>query len=99
MNTPSVIIGPVITEKSTDQQAHGRYSFLIRPEANKIQVKQAIQDLYGITVSRVSIQTLPAKHRALGRGRTFRRRPNTKRAIVQTKDRKPLDINKLTTQK
>lgn len=50
----SVLIKPVITEKTTaDSERFNRYSFYVDPKANKIQIKEAIESTYGISVKKV----------------------------------------------
>lgn len=99
MEITNVIIAPVVTEKSTDNQAKGYYSFYVNPKATKIDVKNAVAQLYGVEVSEVKTQTLPAKVRKLAKNRHMTKRPNTKKALVILKDKKPLDFNKLKLEK
>lgn len=99
MELSNVIIAPVVTEKSTDNQAHGHYSFFVNPSATKVEIKQAIEKLYSVKVASVRTSTLPKKVRQLARNRKMTKRPNTKKALVQLKDKKPLDFNKLNLEK
>ncbi|MBT8298179.1 MAG: 50S ribosomal protein L23 [Maribacter sp.] len=50
----SVLIKPIITEKMTaDSELHNRYGFVVDPRANKIQIKDAVEATYGVTVNKV----------------------------------------------
>jgi len=95
MEITNVIIAPVVTEKSTDNQGKGYYSFYVNPKATKIDVKNAIAALYGVEVVSVKTQSLPPKIRQLAKNRVMTKRPNVKKALVMLKGKKPLDFNKL----
>jgi len=50
----SVLIKPIITEKMTaDSELHNRYGFIVDPRANKIQIKDAVEAAYGVSVKKV----------------------------------------------
>lgn len=50
----SVLIKPIITEKMTaDSELYNRYGFLVDPKANKIQIKDAVEAAYGVSVTKV----------------------------------------------
>ncbi len=50
----SVLIKPIITEKMTaDSELHNRYGFIVNPKANKLQIKDAVEDTYGVSVKKV----------------------------------------------
>lgn len=50
----SVLIKPIITEKMTsDSELYNRYGFIVDPAANKLQIKDAVEAAYGVTVTRV----------------------------------------------
>ena len=50
----SVLIKPIITEKMTaDSELHNRYGFVVNPKANKLQIKDAIEATYGVSVKKV----------------------------------------------
>jgi large subunit ribosomal protein L23 len=50
----SVLIKPIITEKMTaDSELHNRYGFIVDPKANKLQIKDAIEGAYGVSVKKV----------------------------------------------
>jgi len=50
----NVLIKPIITEKMTaDSELHNRYGFVVDPKANKIQIKDAVEAAYGVSVKKV----------------------------------------------
>lgn len=83
MHVYEVIKRPVITEKSQYlAEAHNQYVFEVDRRANKAQVKQAVEKIYGVRVTAVRIMNMPAKAaRRWGRRRVVRR-PMWKKAVV-----------------
>tara|TARA_R110002050_G_scaffold18755_5_gene54437 strand:- start:6 stop:296 length:291 start_codon:yes stop_codon:yes gene_type:complete len=50
----SVLIKPIITEKMTsDSELYNRYGFIVNPKANKLQIKEAVETTYGVSVNKV----------------------------------------------
>lgn len=84
---------PVVTEKSTQMQEKGIYAFWVSSKATKIDVKQAVKELYGADVSAVKMIKVPAKFRAIRKG-NFNKRSETVKAYVTLKNRSKLDLNK-----
>jgi large subunit ribosomal protein L23 len=76
-----VILRPVITEKSNVQTEAGQYVFEVASDANKIQIRDAVQLLFDVTVTNVNTMVMPAKRGVRGR-RTYTRSPQWKKAIV-----------------
>lgn len=76
-----IIRRPLITEKGTDITTHQNgYTFLVAPHANKVQIRKAVETLFGVKV--LSVNTMTRKGKVKGRGpRTFQR-PDWKRAVV-----------------
>lgn len=89
------IIKAITTEKSSLAQAAGRYTFLVRKSATKIDVKHAIKVIYGVDVKEVKMMLVPKKTRMLGRGRVWNKRPVYKKAVVSLKEGKTIDPSKL----
>lgn len=81
MHVYEVLKRPVLTEKSNYQaDALHRYTFEVDPRANKHQVRQAVEEIFKVTVANVNMMKVRGKNRRLGRhtGRT----PDWKKAIV-----------------
>ncbi|MBN1292214.1 MAG: 50S ribosomal protein L23 [Candidatus Latescibacteria bacterium] len=80
-----IIRRPVITEKATWQkEKSNKYVFEVSKDCNKIEIKSAIERLFGVTVKNIQTSTTHGKIRS--RGRFSGKRPDWKRAIVQLKD-------------
>ncbi len=56
-----VIIDPRITEKTTAKQREGKYTFRVHPDANKKSVKEAVEKIFNVHVTRVNTSITPAK--------------------------------------
>ncbi len=86
-----IILKPIVSEKSYSLLESGRYTFEVHPDANKTQIKIAIEQIFAVKV--VSVNTL---NRTGKRKRTragFGSRKSTKRAIVSlSPDSKPIEI-------
>ena len=67
MHLYEVLRRPLITEKNTMLQAQGKYAFEVAEEANKSQVKQAVEKAFKVKVSAVNVITVPGKTRRVGR--------------------------------
>ena len=66
-----IILRPVISEKSMDESGRGKYTFAVHDEANKIQIKAAVEELFKVNVTGVNVLTTKAKEKRRGtkRGR------------------------------
>ncbi len=87
-----VILKPVITEKSMAGMGEKKYTFLVHPEANKSQVKEAVEKMFdGAKVKKVNTMNIPGKNRR--RGAVVGKTAKTKKAIVWlTEDSKDIEI-------
>ena len=87
-----VIKKPVITEKSMNAMAEKKYTFLVHPEANKSQIKEAVEKMFeGTKVKSVNTMKLDGKKKR--RGMTVGTTAKTKKAIVAlTEDSKDIEI-------
>lgn len=86
-----IIRRPVITEATTDLMEDGKYVFEVDVRANKVEVKKAIEKIFGVKVDKVNTIRLLGKEKRYGR--YTGRRPERKKAIVKlSKDSKPIEI-------
>ena len=87
-----VILKPVITEKSMEDMSAKKYTFLVHPDANKTQIKEAVEKMFdGTKVAKVNTMNLDGKTRR--RGMTFGKTAAKKKAIVQlTEDSADIEI-------
>jgi large subunit ribosomal protein L23 len=77
-----VIIRPVVSEKSYALLDQGVYTFVVSPDANKTEIRYAIESIFGVNVVKVNTLNRPGKRKRNRRKQTFGKRPDTKRAIV-----------------
>ncbi|MDN5346950.1 MAG: large subunit ribosomal protein [Clostridia bacterium] len=75
-----IIIQPLVTEKTTGLLGQNKYTFIVRNDANKIEIKQAIEKLFKVKV--VKVNTLFDRGKLRRRGRTEGLQPDRKKAIV-----------------
>ncbi len=80
-----IIIRPVITERSTAALEDKKYVFEVAPDANKIQVKQAIEEIFGVKVADVNTINMRGKRKRMGAGRPGMTK-SWKKAYVRLKD-------------
>ena len=87
-----VILKPVITEKSMNQMAEKKYTFLVHPQATKSQVKEAVEKMFeGTKVA--SVNTMNCDGKKKRRGMVYGKTAQTKKAIVKlTEDSKDIEI-------
>ncbi len=87
-----VILKPVITEKSMDLMAEKKYTFLVNPDANKIQIREAVEKMFeGTKVKKVNTMNQRGKNKR--RGDTVGRTNAVKKAIVTlTEDSKDIEF-------
>lgn len=85
-----VIVRPVVTEKSTDLGQHDKYVFEVASEANKNEVKQAVERFFGVKV--LDVRTLNVKGKPKRLGRHMGRRKDWKKAIVTVQSGDKIDL-------
>ena len=83
MNINQVLLKPTITEKSTLLQESGKYTFQVAPRANKVQVKEAVEKSFDVTVMDVNITKLHGKRKRYGP--RIAKKPDIKKAVVTLK--------------
>jgi len=81
VNPRSVIIRPIVSEKSYALLAANKYTFRIHPDAHKTQVRQAVEEIFGVRVR--DVRTMSVKSKPKRRGYSFGRTREWKKAIVQ----------------
>ena len=78
-----VLIAPVVSEKSYSLLDANKYTFIVHPDANKTEIKIAVEEIFGVKVDSVHTMNRPGKARRTRFGTGKRR--DTKRAIVTLK--------------
>ena len=85
-----VLIAPVVSEKSYGLLDANKYTFLVRPDANKTEIKIAVEKIFGVKVTSVNTLNRPGKTRRTSNG--IGKRKDTKRAIVSLREGDRIDI-------
>ena len=85
-----VLLAPVVSEKSYSLIEDRKYSFRVHPEAHKTQIRQAVEELFGVNVERVNIVKVQAKPKRRGLSKGIR--PGWKKAIVQLREGESIEI-------
>ncbi|MEB3062955.1 50S ribosomal protein L23 [[Mycobacterium] zoologicum] len=86
-----IILAPVISEKSYGLIEDNVYTFIVRPDSNKTQIKIAIEKIFSVKVSSVNTANRPGKRKRARAG--YGKRKDTKRAIVTlAPGSKPIDL-------
>lgn len=83
-NPHDVIIKPVVSEKAYNLIDHGQYTFVVAPDANKVEIKLAIEEIFKVKVASVNTQNREGKRVRTRSG--WGKRNDTKRAIVTLKE-------------
>jgi len=85
------IVRPLITEQtSAAYQARGEYTFEVHPDASKPQIRSAIEELFGVKVTRVWTSNQRGKEKRMGKN--VGRRPNWKKAIVTLREGDTIEV-------
>ena len=87
----SIIVRPVVTEASAMLQEEQRtYTFLVAKDANKLEIKAAVQSLFNVKVEAVRTANYQGKWRRTGR--SVGRRPSFKKAVVRIAEGDSIDV-------
>jgi len=89
-NPRDVLLAPVISEKSYGLLDENKYTFLVDPDANKTEIKIAVEKVFGVTVTGVNTVNRQGKRRRTRAG--WGKRKDTKRAIVSVASGDRIDI-------
>ncbi len=85
-----ILVRPIITERSMADSEEGKYTFVVDRRANKYQIRNAVETIFGVKVTRVNTMRMLGKRRRMGM--RVGRRPNWKKAIVQLAPGEALDF-------
>ena len=93
MMSYEIIKKPVITEKSMDQMADRKYTFEVAKDANKIEIKKAVEEIFGPKVYVEKVTTMRVLGKVKRMGANSGKRPDWKKAIVKlTADSKTIEF-------
>ncbi len=76
-----IIIKPIITEKSMEDMAEGKYTFMVDKRANKSEIKKAVENIFDVKVDKVNTMNMLGKVKR--QGMNSGRRPSWKKAIIK----------------
>ena len=85
-----VVIAPVVSEKSYSLLDDNKYTFIVHPDANKTQIKIAVEEIFGVKVT--SVNTINRKGKARRTRNGLGKRKDTKRAVVSVAAGQSIDI-------
>ena len=92
MTAYDIVIRPIITERSMAGAADKKYVFEVAPQAGKIEIKRAIEEIFGVKVAKVNTMIVPGKAKRMGAARPGRTK-EWKKAIVQlTENSKTIEM-------
>ena len=95
MKLTDVLIKPVLSEKANKQsEKSNRYTFVVDKKANKLEIKKAVEQFYGVQVEEVNTSIMPSKLKAkyTKAGFIVGRKPSKKKAVVTVAEGETIDI-------
>lgn len=81
MDARDILVRPLITERTTQLMAEGKYVFVVAKSANKIEIAKAVSEIFKVKVAKVNTVNVIGKTKRMGR--TQGKRPDYKKAIVK----------------
>ena len=91
MQQHEVLVKPIVTERATDlTEKYNQFAFKVNPTANKPQIRDAIESMYGVKVTNIRTMVVPGKLRR--RGMSIGKQSNWKKAIVTLKEGDVIDF-------
>ena len=81
MEARDILVRPLITERTTQLMAEGKYVFVVAKAANKIEIAKAVAEVFKVRVAKVNTVNVTGKKKRMGR--TEGKRPDYKKAIVK----------------
>ncbi|MBK7885377.1 MAG: 50S ribosomal protein L23 [Chitinophagaceae bacterium] len=95
MKLSDVLVKPILSEKANKQtEKQNRYAFVVDKKANKLEIKKAVEEFYGVQVSNVNTLVMPSKAKAkyTKAGFIVGRKPSKKKAIITVAEGETIDI-------
>lgn len=95
MKLSDVLIKPVITEKvNKATEKFNRFYFIVDKKANKLEIKKAVEDFYGVSVAEVNTMVMPGKNktRFTKAGFISGRKPSYKKAVITLAEGESIDL-------
>ena len=95
MKLSDVLVKPILSEKANRQsEKENRYSFVVDRKANKLEIKKAVEEFYGVQVAHVNTSVVPGKAKAkyTKAGFITGRKPAKKKAVVTVAEGETIDL-------
>ena len=92
MNAYDIIIRPIITERAMAAVADKKYVFEVAKDAGKIEIKKAVEEIFGVKVASVNTVNVPGKAKRMGAARPGRTKSWKKAYVQLTADSKPIEF-------
>ena len=95
MKLSDVLVKPILSEKANKQaEKENRYAFIVDRKANKLDIKKAVEEFYGVQVADVNTSVVPGKTKAkfTKAGYIVGRKPAKKKAIVTVAEGETIDL-------
>ena len=91
-NVYDIIIRPIITERSMVDVANKKYVFEVAKDAGKVEIKKAVEEIFGVKVASVNTLTVPGKEKRMGAGRPGMTKTWKKAYVQLTADSKAIEF-------
>ena len=91
-NVYDIIIRPIITERSMEATGDKKYVFEVAPTAGKVEIKKAVEEIFGVKVAKVNTINFKGKAKRLGAGRPGTRKSWKKAYVQLTEDSKTIEF-------
>ena len=92
MTAYDIVIRPVITERSMNSVADKKYVFEVAPSAGKVEIKKAVEEIFGVKVAKVNTMNVPGKAKRMGAARPGRTKDWKKAIVLLTEDSKTIEF-------
>ena len=92
MNSYDIIIRPIITERAMSAVADKKYVFEVAKDAGKIEIKKAVEEIFGVKVASVNTLNVPGKHKRMGMARPGMTRSWKKAYVTLAADSKTIEF-------
>lgn len=90
LHPQEILIAPVVSEKSYSHLPERKYTFRVHGDAHKTQIRQAVEQLFDVKVTRVNVSTVQAKPKRRGMSKGIK--PGWKKAVVQLREGDTIEI-------
>jgi len=90
MSSHEILVRPIISEKNTMLNERGQYVFEVSKRANKIMIRRAVEELFGVNVTSVNVMNVAGKRRRTGRTMGVTR--SWKKAIVSLREGQRIEL-------